>query len=137
MNLSRGIELLLVKIVSTVPDVSQLKCFDNPRSDHDYVIEHVAEQFTSVCPMTGHPDFGRVILQYVPDRLCVELKSLKFYYQSYRNEGIYYEAVTNRIADDLAAAMKPRWLAVDTHWQGRGGIRSRITVTHGEKPVGL
>ena len=117
-----------------MPDTTLLECFDNPRPDHDYVIEHIAEEFTSVCPKTGHPDFGTVTIRFVPDRKCVELKSLKQYYQSFRNEGIFYEAVTNQIAQDLAAVMAPRWLVVITDWKGRGGIRSRIRVEVGEVP---
>lgn len=113
-----------------------LETFPNPQPERDYVIEHVAEEFTSVCPKTGHPDFGTVTLRYCPDRVCVELKSLKLYYQSFRGEGIFYEAVTNRICDDLAACMNPRWLVVETNWRGRGGIRSRITATHGDVPGG-
>jgi 7-cyano-7-deazaguanine reductase len=86
--------------------------------------------------MTGHPDFGRVILRYTPapEGVCVELKSLKLYYQSFRNEGIFYEAVTNRIRDDLAALLKPKWLKVITEWRGRGGIHSRIIAEAGEVP---
>ena len=117
-----------------MPDIKLLESFDNPSPGRPYVIEHVSEEFTSVCPKTGHPDFGNVILQYVPDAMCVELKSLKLYYQSFRNEGIFYEAVTNRIADDLAQAMSPRWLQITTDWKGRGGIRSRITVEVGTHP---
>lgn len=113
---------------------SILECFDNPRPGRDYEIEHIAEEFTSVCPETGHPDFGTITLRYCPDRLCVELKSLKFYYQSFRDRGIYYEDVTNVICDDLVEVMDPRWLVVETHWRGRGGIRSRIVATHGEVP---
>ncbi len=120
-----------------MPETNQLECFDNPHPRRDYTIEHVSDEFTSVCPITAHPDFATVTLRYGPDQLCVELKSLKLYYQSFRNEGIFYEAVTNRIADDLAALMKPRWLIVETHWKGRGGIRSTITVTHGQPPGGL
>ena len=112
-----------------------LECFDNPAPERDYVIEHRSDEFTSVCPMTGHPDFGTVTLRYCPDKLCVELKSLKLYYQSYRNEGIYYEAVTNRILQDLATLMKPRWMVVETHWRGRGGITSSIRASHGDIPV--
>ncbi len=115
-----------------MPDVNLLECFENPAADRDYVIEHVAEEFTSVCPKTGHPDFGVVTLRYCPDQLCVELKALKLYYQSFRNEGIFYEAVTNRIRDDLVELMQPRWLELTTDWRGRGGIRSRITATHGD-----
>jgi 7-cyano-7-deazaguanine reductase len=112
-----------------------LECFDNPDA-RPYVIEHVAEEFTSVCPKTGHPDFGTVTLRYGPGKRCVELKSLKLYYQSFRNQGIYYEAVTNRLRDDLVRAIKPRWLVIVTDWKGRGGIRSRITATHGKVPAG-
>ncbi len=117
-----------------MPDTSLLECFDNANPQRDYLIEHVADEFTSVCPKTGHPDFGTVTLRYVPDQLCVELKSLKLYYQSFRNEGIFYEAVTNAIADDLASAMKPRWMVIETNWKGRGGIRSRIRVEVGDVP---
>lgn len=110
-----------------------LECFPNPRPGRRYVIEHVAEEFTSVCPITGHPDFGTVTLRYAPGKLCVELKSLKLYYQSYRNQGIFYEAVTNQIADDLAKAMKPKWMLVRTDWRGRGGIRSTVEVEVGRR----
>ena len=116
-------------------NVELLECFDNPQPDRDYVIEHVAEEFTSVCPKTGHPDFGTVTIRFTPDRQCVELRSLKLYLQSFRNEGIFYEAVTNRIADDLAAAMNPKWMLVETRWTGRGGIRSVIRVEVGQPPV--
>ena len=114
-------------------DASVLETFRSPQR-LPYVIEHVAEEFTSLCPNTGHPDFGRIILRYCPDETCVELKSLKLYYQSYRDEGIFYEAVTNRIRDDLVALMSPRWLHVITEWRGRGGIHSRIIAEHGEAP---
>lgn len=118
-------------------DASQLECFDNPQPGRAYVIEHVAEEFTSVCPRTGHPDFGTVTVRYAPGERCVELKSLKLYLQAFRNEGIFYEAVTNRIADDLAAAMSPRWMVVRTDWKGRGGIRSTIRVELGQRPAGV
>ena len=108
-----------------MPDPALLETFPTP-TRAPLLIEHVNEEFTSVCPVTGHPDFGQVILRYAPGAPCVELKSLKLYYQSFRNEGIYYEAVTNRIRDDLVAAMDPVWLQVITEWRGRGGIRSRI-----------
>ncbi|MEM1108681.1 MAG: preQ(1) synthase [Planctomycetota bacterium] len=117
-----------------MPDRDLLKCFDNPSPGRSFVIEHVSDEFTSVCPETGHPDFGSVILQYVPRDGCIELKSLKLYYQSFRNEGIYYEAVTNKIAEDLERAMDPIWMQVVTDWKGRGGIRSRITVELGRHP---
>jgi len=117
-----------------MPDPSLLQVFESP-SRTPFVIEHVNEEFTSVCPVTGHPDFGRIVVRFVPGATCVELKSLKLYFQSFRNEGIYYEAVTNRIRDDLAAAMKPAWLQVVTEWRGRGGIHSRIMATAGAVPV--
>jgi 7-cyano-7-deazaguanine reductase len=116
-----------------MPDAKLLEMFPSPTAA-PFVIEHVADEFTSVCPKTGHPDYGVITLRYVPDQACVELKSLKLYYQSFRNEGIFYEAVTNRIRDDLAAAMKPRWMQVITDWKGRGGIRSRIIATTGTAP---
>ena len=120
-----------------MPNCHTLECFDNPNPDRDYVIEHVAEEFTSLCPNTGHPDFGKVMLRYCPDRQCVELKSLKLYLQSFRDEGIFYEAVTNRIRDDLAGLMQPRWMVVETRWCVRGGIRSTVTATQGPVPTGV
>jgi len=116
-----------------MPDPSLLECFPSP-VDKSFVIEHVNEEFTSVCPKTGHPDFGTVIVRYAPAKTCVELKALKLYCQGYRNEGIFYEAVTNRIRDDLVATLNPHWLQVITEWKGRGGIRSRIIATQGEVP---
>jgi 7-cyano-7-deazaguanine reductase len=118
-----------------MPDPKLLEVFPTPSSE-PFVIEHVNEEFTSLCPKTGHPDFGRITLRYgpAPGGTCVELKSLKLYYQSFRTEGIFYEAVTNRIRDDLAAALKPSWLQVITEWKGRGGIHSRIMAAHGTIP---
>ena len=116
-----------------MPDASLLETFPTPAAE-PFVIEHVTKEFTSLCPKTGHPDFGRVVVRYVPDAQCVELKSLKLYYQSFRNEGIFYEAVTNRVRDDLVTLMNPRWLQVITEWRGRGGIHSRIVAAHGDVP---
>lgn len=116
-----------------MPDASLLEYFDSP-SDEPFLIEHVNEEFTSVCPKTGHPDFGTITFRYEPAAVCVELKSLKLYCQSFRNEGIFYEAVTNRIRDDLAQGLSPRWLQVVTDWRGRGGIRSRIVACAGDVP---
>jgi 7-cyano-7-deazaguanine reductase len=121
-----------------VPDAGLLEFFATPTlgpGATPLVIEHVAEEFTSVCPKTGHPDFGTITVRFEPRAQCVELKSLKLYLQSFRNEGIFYEAVTARIRDDLVAAMKPAWLQVVSDWRGRGGIRSRIVATHGTVPV--
>jgi 7-cyano-7-deazaguanine reductase len=121
-----------------VPDVSLLEAFATP-SDSPFVVEHIADEFTSVCPKTGHPDFGVVTVRFEPRAardggVCVELKSLKLYLQSFRNEGIFYEAVTNRIRDDLARLMKPAWMVVKTDWRGRGGIRSVIRAEAGAVP---
>jgi 7-cyano-7-deazaguanine reductase len=122
-----------------MPDARLLEAFPTP-SDTPFVVEHVAEEFTSVCPKTGHPDFGVVTVRFQPRAggaggVCVELKSLKLYLQSFRNEGIFYEAVTNRIRDDLGGLMKPEWLLVKTDWRGRGGIRSIIRAARGEVPA--
>ena len=116
-----------------MPDASLLETFNSPPKA-PFLIEHINEEFTSVCPVTGHPDFGVITLKYEPSSLCVELKSLKLYYQSFRNEGIYYEAVTNQIRDDLVECVQPTWLQVITSWRGRGGIRSNITASYGEVP---
>ena len=117
-----------------MPDASLLETFPSP-AERPYVIEHLNEEFTSVCPVTGHPDFGTILLRYEPADACVELKSLKLYYQSFRNEGVFYEAVTNLVRDDLVASMQPLWLQVVTNWRGRGGIRSRIIACHGDVPT--
>jgi 7-cyano-7-deazaguanine reductase len=106
-----------------------LETFPNPAA-RDYVIRHEAPEFTSRCPKTGQPDFGTVIIEYVPGGLCVELKSLKLYLQEFRERGIYYEAVTNRILDDLVAALRPRRMRIETHWNPRGGMRSTIIAEH-------
>ncbi len=122
-----------------MPDYALLESFPTP-SETPFVIEHIAEEFTSVCPVTGHPDFGVVKLTFQPGPpsaggTCVELKSLKLYLQSFRSEGIYYEAVTNCIRDDLTRLMSPAWMVVTTDWRGRGGIRSVIRAASGEVPV--
>ena len=113
--------------------MSELETFSNPRPGRDYLIEHTCHEFTSVCPKTGQPDFATLRIRYVADRLCVELKSLKFYFQSFRNEGIFYEAVTNRILNDLVRTLKPRWMTVETRWTPRGGMHSTVTAEHGER----
>ncbi|HEX5242173.1 MAG TPA: preQ(1) synthase [Tepidisphaeraceae bacterium] len=109
---------------------SILEAFENPRVDRDYQIEFVFPEFTSVCPVTGQPDFATIIVRYVPDRLCVEMKSLKLYYFSYRNKGIFYEAVTNKILDDLAAVLKPRRMTVIGQFAVRGGTAGTITAEY-------
>ena len=104
-----------------------LETFENQYPDREYTIEIVCPEFTSVCPKTGQPDFGTLTITYVPDRKCVELKSLKFYLQRYRNEGIFYEHVTNRILDDLVAALAPRRMTIEASFTPRGGITTTVT----------
>lgn len=108
----------------------ELEVFDNSFPDRDYTIEIRCPEFTSVCPKTGQPDFGVLVFRYVPDKLCVELKSLKLYLQCFRNEGIFYENVTNCILDDFVAVAKPRSATLESHWGARGGITSVITVDY-------
>jgi 7-cyano-7-deazaguanine reductase len=108
-----------------------LQTFANPYPGRDYTIEITCPEFTSVCPKTGQPDFGTLTITYVPDTTCVELKSLKLYLQQYRNEGIFYEHVTNRILDDLASVLQPRTLTLVAAFTPRGGITSRITARFG------
>jgi 7-cyano-7-deazaguanine reductase len=110
-----------------------LETFENPAPGRDYWIEHAAPEFTSVCPKTGQPDFGTIVVRYVPDRLCLELKSLKLYYFSFRDQGIFYEAVVNRILDDLVAACAPRRMEVRGEFRVRGGISSVVVATHGPR----
>ncbi len=109
---------------------SLLETFPNPGPGRDYTIEIRCPEFTSVCPKTGQPDFGVLLLSYVPDQECVELKSLKLYLQSYRDRGIFYEAVTNEILDDLVQVLRPRSATLTADFSPRGGITSRIIVSH-------
>ena len=106
--------------------IKLLETFENQYSDRDYNIVHTAPEFTSVCPKTGQPDFGTIVVEYVPDELCVELKSLKLYLQSFRNEGVFYETVTNKILDDLVKVCKPRYMLITAEFTTRGGISSII-----------
>ena len=108
----------------------KFEVFDNPHPRRDYVIQHIAPEFTSVCPKTGQPDFGVLTFTYTPDAKCVELKSLKLYLQQFRNEGIFYEHVTNRILDDLVAVLAPRRMTLVAEFTARGGITTHVTVTH-------
>ena len=104
----------------------KLELFDNPNPNRDYCIKITCPEFTSVCPRTGQPDFGEIILEYRPAKSCIELKSLKFYIQSYRNEGIFYEALTNEILDDLSNACQPRWMKITSKFTPRGGITTEV-----------
>ena len=104
-----------------------LVVFDNPYPDRDYTIEIECPEFTSICPVTGQPDFGTIRIRYVPDQQCIELKSLKLYLWSYRQEGAFHEAVTNNILDDLVAASAPRQMTVVGDFNVRGGITTVVT----------
>jgi 7-cyano-7-deazaguanine reductase len=107
-----------------------LDTFPNPRPGRDYEIKFIFPEFTSMCPVTGQPDFATITVQYIPNKLCVEMKSLKLYYLAYRNKGIFYEAVVNTILDDLVAALKPRSMTVTGDFAARGGTTGIITATH-------
>ena len=108
----------------------KLETFENQFPERDYSIEIVCSEFTSVCPKTGQPDFGVLTFTYTPAKLCVELKSLKLYLQQFRNEGIFYENVTNRIVDDLVGALQPRRLKCVAAFSARGGIATNVTVQY-------
>jgi 7-cyano-7-deazaguanine reductase len=103
-----------------------LETFPNQYPNRDYRIVHEAPEFTSVCPKTGQPDFATMTLEYIPNELCIELKSLKIYYTSFRNDGIYYESVTNKILEDLIEVVKPRFMRITAEFNVRGGISSVI-----------
>ncbi|MEZ0326314.1 MAG: preQ(1) synthase [Fimbriimonas sp.] len=109
--------------------------FPNPAPHRNYVIKHVCPEFTSVCPKTGQPDFATIELEYIPDETCIELKSLKLYYYAFRNQGIYFESVTNRILDELSGTLKPRWMRVTGIFNVRGGISSVIVAETSDKPA--
>lgn len=104
-----------------------LESFDNQFPGREYTIEIVCPEFTSVCPKTGQPDFGTLTITYIPAGRCLELKSLKLYLQQYRNEGIFYEHATNRILDDLVAAVEPRWMHIEAAFTPRGGISTTVS----------
>ena len=105
-----------------------LETFENSFPHRDYLIEIVCPEFTSVCPKTGQPDFGTLTFQYVPDELCIELKSLKLYLQQFRNQGIFYENITNRILDDLVNTVQPRRIKLTASFTPRGGISTTVVV---------
>jgi 7-cyano-7-deazaguanine reductase len=116
--------------------MADLETFPNRHPHRDYTVEHTCPEFTSVCPKTGQPDFGTIRVSYVPDRLCVELKSLKLYVHHFRDRGIFYEDVVNVILDDLVKAIKPRRLTVQGDFHVRGGISSVVTATYEAKQAG-
>ena len=117
-----------IKVVSR-----KVETFPNPAPERGYLIAHTCPEFTSVCPKTGQPDFETIELEYVPDKLCLELKALKLYYVSFRDQGIFYEAVTNRILDELVASCQPRWMRVTGRFNVRGGIASVVTAEFGSR----
>lgn len=113
-----------------MPKKPELELFENPRPGRDYTITICCPEFTSVCPKTGQPDFGTITIEYIPNKVCVELKSLKFYMQSFRNQGIFYERLTNDILDDLTSACKPRWMRITSEFSPRGGITTDVTAEY-------
>ena len=120
-------------LTATEPS-KRLEVFPNPKSSRDYTIRIESPEFTCLCPKTGQPDFATLKLEYVPDEVCVELKSWKLYLWSYRDEGAYHEAVTNKILNDLVAAIDPRRMTVTATFNIRGGIRTAVIATHERAP---
>jgi 7-cyano-7-deazaguanine reductase len=112
------------------PHLDQLETFPNQNPGRDYLIEIICPEFTSLCPMTGQPDFGTITYTYTPAQRCVELKSLKLYLQRFRNQGIFYENVVNRLLDDFVAACSPRYCRVVGAFTARGGITTTVTCVH-------
>jgi len=113
--------------------VADLETFPNSHPSRNYTIVHTCPEFTAVCPKTGQPDFGTIRISYVPDQLCVELKSLKLYLFGFRNRGIFYEQVTNVILDDLVRALRPRRMTVEGDFRVRGGISTVVQASYEEK----
>ena len=112
------------------PPTDLLEVFDNPAPERDYEIIHTAHEFTSLCPVTGHPDFATITFTYVADRSCVELKSLKLYLQSFRNEGVFYEALVNRLLEDLVGLLAPRRMEIRAAFTVRGGMSTVVVARH-------
>ena len=110
-----------------------LEVFNNQYPNRDYTIYHEAPEFTSLCPKTGQPDFATITVEYIPDQLCIELKSLKFYLNSYRNDGIFFESATNKILDDLVEACQPRYMRITAEFNVRGGISSTIEAEYSKE----
>lgn len=122
-------------IIPAMPSkpTKQLEVFKNPKPERSYEIKFECPEFTCVCPKTGQPDFATIRIQYIPDQLCVELKSLKLYLWSYRDEGAFHEAVTNQILDDLVKACSPRHITVEGDFYVRGGIHTIVRASHSKK----
>ncbi|MGB5847511.1 MAG: preQ(1) synthase [Ignavibacteriaceae bacterium] len=115
--------------------IKLLETFENEFPNRDYTIIHTAPEFTSLCPKTGHPDFATIEIDYIPDKLCIELKSLKLYLNSYRNDGVYFESVTNRILDELVKVCSPRYMLVTAEFNVRGGISSVIEAEYKSEDI--
>lgn len=114
--------------------MASVETFPNPNPQRSYRIKHTCPEFTSLCPKTGQPDFATIHVEYVPDQRCIELKSLKFYFYSFRDRGIFFEALTNAILDDLAGSCEPRWMRVTGEFNVRGGITSVVVAETGPEP---
>lgn len=110
--------------------MADIEVFDNKYPDRDYFITHRNDEFTSVCPKTGLPDFGVITINYVPDKLCLELKALKYYFLEFRDKGIFYEAVINQILDDLVKKCHPRYMEIIGEFSTRGGMKSTVSAIH-------
>lgn len=107
--------------------------FENPHPDMDYVIRSETKEFTAICPVTGQPDFGKIIVETKPDKFCIELKSLKMYFLSFRNRGIFHEDVTGKIAKDIIDTIKPKWLKVTGEFSVRGGISTTVVFEYPQR----
>ena len=107
-----------------------LDTFENPQRDTDYTIRMRIPEFTCLCPLTGQPDFAEILIEYIPDELCIELKTLKLYLTSFRDKGAFHEAITNEILSDLASLLKPRFMRITANFNVRGGIHTQVTVEH-------
>lgn len=116
--------------IARMSSAPPLETFPNPRPGRDFEIAIACPEFTSMCPKTGLPDFGTITIRYVPDAACLELKALKYYLLSFRSQGIFYEAATNRILDDLVAACQPRRMTVVGDFTARGGITTKVTADY-------
>ena len=120
----------LQSVIMTTEPSRELETFPNPNPGRDYEIRMECPEFTCVCPRTGQPDFATIRIRYVPDKLCVELKALKLYLWSYREQGAFHEAVTNQILDDLVGALHPRRMTVEGDFNVRGGIHTVVTASY-------
>jgi len=114
----------------TKQSLKKLETFKNPNPNRDYVITITCPEFTSVCPKTGLPDFGEIVINYTPNKLCIELKSLKYYLLGFRNKGIFYEYLVNKILDDLSRLLKPKEMTIIGNFTPRGGISTTVTASY-------